>query len=191
MPKRKTTHTSASGRKKQYPVLSTKLYIPRLRPYVVSRPRLLEKLNKVKERKLALISAPAGFGKTTLLSDWINQAKMPAAWISLDAGDNDIVHFLIYLIASLHQIKIDVGRVTLTMLETPQPPPVEIVLAALINDIASIQKDFALVLDDYHLVTAPPVQKALLFLLEHLPRNMHLVITTRSDPLCHWAACAV
>ena len=182
MPKRKTTHTSASGRKKQYPVLSTKLYIPRLRPYVVSRPRLLEKLNKVKERKLALISAPAGFGKTTLLSDWINQAKMPAAWISLDAGDNDIVHFLIYLIASLHQIKIDVGRVTLTMLETPQPPPVEIVLAALINDIASIQKDFALVLDDYHLVTAPPVQKALLFLLEHLPRNMHLVITTRSDP---------
>ena len=182
MPKRKSTPTPAGGQKKQYPVLSTKLYIPRLRPYVVSRPRLLEKLNEVKERKLALISAPAGFGKTTLLSDWISQVRMPSAWVTLDAGDNDSVHFLIYMIASLHQINKDVGRVALTMLETPQPPPVETVLAALINDIASIQKDFVLVLDDFHLVTAPPVHKATLFLLEHLPRNMHLVITTRSDP---------
>jgi len=182
LPKKKSMHTPDGGGKKQYPVLSTKLYIPRLRPYVVSRPRLLEKLDGVKERKCALISAPAGFGKTTLLSDWINQAKMPAAWVSLDAGDNDIVHFLIYMTASLQQIKKDVGRVVLTMLETPQPPPVETVLAALINDIASIKKDFIMVLDDYHLVTTPTVHKAIQFLLEHLPQNMHLVIIARSDP---------
>jgi LuxR family maltose regulon positive regulatory protein len=149
---------------------------------VVSRPRLLKKLNEVKDCKLALISAPAGFGKTTLLSDWIDQVKMSAAWISLDSGDNDIVHFLIYMIASLHQIKKDVGRVALTMLETPQPPPVETVLAALINDITSMQKDFVLVLDDYHVITESPVHKAIMFLLEHLPRKMHLVFTTRSDP---------
>lgn len=182
MSKKKSAPLPSSERKKQYTVLSTKFYIPRLRPYIVSRPRLLEKLNEVKERELALVSAPAGFGKTTLLSDWISQVKMPAAWISLDAGDNDIVHFLIYMIASLQQIKKDVGRVILTMLEIPQLPPVETLLAALINDIASIQKDFVLVLDDYHLVTTPIVHRAIQFLLEHLPQNMHLVIATRSDP---------
>jgi len=180
--KKDQSKSSSTEAMQRYALVTTKLFVPRLRPYVVSRPRLLEKLDDVKKRKLALISAPAGFGKTTLLSDWINQSRISTHWLSLDSGDNDLVHFLIYMIAGLQHLKKNIGQAALTMLQTPQPPSLETVLASLINDVSSVPNHFVLVLDDYHVITAGPVHKALIFLLEHLPENMHLVIATRSDP---------
>jgi LuxR family maltose regulon positive regulatory protein len=182
LPKKDSSKTLTSRAENRYSLVTTKLYVQRLRPYVVSRPRLLEKLGEIKNRKLALISAPAGFGKTTLLSDWISQSRISAAWLSLDSGDNDHVHFLVYMIAALQGLSKNIGQAATMMLQTPQPPPVETVLATLINDISTLVKDFVLVLDDYHLITAGLVHQAILFLLEHLPQNMHLVIATRSDP---------
>jgi LuxR family maltose regulon positive regulatory protein len=133
-------------------------------------------------RRLILISAPAGFGKTTLLSHWIHQSGFPAAWISLDGGDNDPVSFLSYLITALQSIKSDIGRAALSMLRSPQPPGMESVLINLLNEILSVSDDFALVLDDYHVVDAPAIHGLLAFILEHCPSRLHLVIATRSDP---------
>jgi LuxR family maltose regulon positive regulatory protein len=168
--------------KDQHSLVATKLSVPPLQSHVVSRPRLLEKLDEIKNRKLVLVSAPAGFGKTTLLCDWINQSRISTAWISLDSGDNDHVHFLIYLIAALQNLDKNIGKTAVLMLQTPQHPPVETVMAAVVNDIASLSKDFILVLDDYHMITSGQVHHAVKFLLEYLPRNMHLVIASRSDP---------
>ena len=131
---------------------------------------------------LTLISAPAGFGKTTLLSDWIHRSEMPVAWFSLDEGDNDPVRFLSYFIAALQTIDANIGKPALSALQSPQAPPMESVLATLINDINPVSKDFALILEDYHLIDAREVHKIVEFLLDHLPQQMHLVIATRADP---------
>ena len=164
------------------PILATKLYIPPPRPGVVPRPRLTDRLNEGLHRRLTLISAPAGFGKTTLISEWIAGRGRPAAWLSLDEGDNDTTRFLSYLVAALRTIAADIGEGTLGALQSPQPPPTESVLTALLNETATIPDDFFLVLDDYHLVDAYAVDDALAFLIEHLPPRMHLVIATREDP---------
>ncbi|MBN1995336.1 MAG: LuxR family transcriptional regulator [Anaerolineae bacterium] len=164
------------------PILATKLYIPPPRPNVVLRPRLIERLNEGLQRKLALISAPAGFGKTTLVSEWIAGCEVPAAWLSLDESDNDPTRFLAYLVAALQTIEASVGEGTLSALESPQPPPIEAVLTSLLNEIAAIPGQIILVLDDYHLIEAQPIHNALSFLLQHLPPQMHLVIATREDP---------
>src|SRR5205807_1392951 len=164
------------------PILATKLYIPRLRPKVVSRPRLIERLNEGLYRKLTLISAPAGFGKTTLVSEWVEGIERATAWLSLDEGDNDPTRFLTYLVAALQTIAATLGEGVLGVLQSPQPPPPEAMLTALLNDITTILDDFVLVLDDYHVIDAKPVDQALTFLLEHLPPHMHLVIATREDP---------
>src|SRR6266852_6057069 len=164
------------------PILATKLYIPRLRPNVVIRPRLLERLNEGLHRKLTLISAPAGFGKTTLVSEWLAGCHRPAAWLSLDEGDNDPTRFLTYLVAALRTIAPDIGVGVLGALQSPQPPPTESIRTALLNEITTIPDNFVLVLDDYHVLDAKPVEQALPFLLEHLPPQMHLVIATREDP---------
>ncbi len=164
------------------PILATKLYIPRLRPHVVLRPRLIERLNEGLHRKLILLSAPAGFGKTTLVSEWVEGIQRPAAWLSLDAGENDPTRFLTYLVAALQTIATTIGEGVLGVLDSPQPPPTEAMLTALLNDITTIQDQFVLVLDDYHVIDAQPVDQALTFLLEHLPPHMHLVIATREDP---------
>ncbi len=119
------------------PILATKLYIPRPRPNVVSRPRLLERLNEGLHRKLTLISAPAGFGKTTLVSEWLAGCGRPAAWLSLDAGDNDPARFLTYLVAALQTIAATIGAGMLGVLHSPQPPPPEALLTALLNDITT------------------------------------------------------
>ncbi len=163
-------------------ILATKLYIPRLRPHVVSRPRLLERLNEGLHRKLILISAPAGFGKTTLVSEWLAGCKLPAAWLSLDEGENDLTRFLTYLVAALQTIAPTIGEGVLSVLQSPQPPPTEAILTALLNDLTTISDHFVLVLDDYHVLDAKPIDHALTFLLEHLPPQMHLVIATREDP---------
>jgi LuxR family maltose regulon positive regulatory protein len=175
------------------PILATKVYIPPARPRLVLRRRLIEGLNDGWYRKLTLVSAAAGFGKTTLLGEWVaglNSASAPVggpealrvAWLSLDEGDSNPVRFLAYLIAALQTIFPGIGAGVLAALESPQPPPVEALLTALLNEIAAVPGNFVLVLDDYHMVDARAVDQVLAFLLEHLPPQMHLVIATREDP---------
>ena len=173
-------------------VLATKLYIPPPRAKTILRPRLIERLNEglSSGRKLILISASAGFGKTTLVSEWIAGCERPVAWLSLDEGDNDITRFLTYLVTALQTIAANIGEKVLGALQSPQPPPIELILTALINEITNVPNNpstgsgqgFILVLDDYHIVDSKPVDNALTFLLEHLPSKMHLVIATREDP---------
>lgn len=164
------------------PILATKLYIPPPRPKVVLRPRLIEHLNEGLHRKLTLISAPAGFGKTTLVSEWCNLQKAQIAWLSLDEGDNDPTRFLAYLVAALQTVVANIGEGVSGVLQFPQPPPIESLLTILINEIITLPDDCVLVLDDYHVVDARSVDHALTFLLEHLPPQMHVVIATREDP---------
>ncbi len=164
------------------PILATKLYIPPPRPNMVLRPRLSERLNKGLQRQLTLISAPAGFGKTTLVSEWVATCERPVAWLSLDEGENDPARFLAYLVAALQTIASTIGAGVVGVLQAPQPPPTEAILTALLNDITTIPDHFVLVLDDYHVIDARPIDAALTFLLEHLPPQMHLVIATREDP---------
>ena len=134
------------------PVLATKLYIPPVRHGLVPRPRLIKQLSEGMCRKLILISAPAGFGKTTLLSDWIHQGEMHVAWLSLDRSDNNPEDLLTYIVTALQTIEADIGRTVLTSLQSPQKPTVESILTYMINDIVPVEKDFVFVLDDYHLV---------------------------------------
>ena len=166
------------------PILATKLYIPPPRPRVVPRPRLVKRLNEglAAGHKLALISASAGFGKTTLVSEWIASCGRPIAWLSLDEGDNDFTRFLTYLVAGLQTIAANIGEGVLGVLQSPQPPATESILTALLNEINTLPDNFVFVLDDYHVIDSKPVDDVLSFLLEHLPPQMHLVITTREDP---------
>ncbi len=168
------------------PLLLTKLYIPPPRPKIVPRPRLVERLNEGLQRKLTLISASAGFGKTTLVSEWVAGCERPVAWLSLDEGDNDPTRFLTYLVAALQTCRVSgeakIGAGVLAVLQSPQPLPIESILTALLNEITTIPDHFVLVLDDYHVIDSKPVDDALTFLLEHLPPQMHLVIATREDP---------
>src|SRR5437588_11130429 len=119
------------------PILATKLYTPRPRPNVVSRPRLIERLNEGLYRKMTLISAPAGFGKTTLVSEWLAGCERPAAWLSLDEEENDPARFLTYLVAALQTIAANIGEGVVGALDSPQPPPPEAILTALLNDITA------------------------------------------------------
>ncbi len=165
-------------------ILATKLYIPPPRPKVVLRPCLIERMNDGLHsgRKLTIISASAGFGKTTLVSEWIASYGQPVAWLSLDEGDNDPTRFLTYLVAALQTLAPNIGSGVLGVLQSPQPPPIESILTALLNEITTIPDNFVLVLDDYHVIDSKAVDNALTFLLEHLPPQMHLVIATREDP---------
>ena len=216
------------------PILATKLYIPPPPPKVVVRTRLIERLNEglAEGRKLSLISAPAGFGKTTLISEWVHRKDQgpmqkdegrrmkaeggsrnasresektdfhpfspspypsPVAWLSLDEGDSDPTRFLSYLVAALRTIIPELGAGVSEILQAAQPPPAESILTALLNEIITLPhpstrpigqsgQGFMLVLDDYHVIDSRPVDEALTFLIEHLPPQMHLVITTREDP---------
>jgi LuxR family maltose regulon positive regulatory protein len=165
-------------------LLLTKLYVPPSRPKIVLRPRLIERLNEglSSGRKLTLISASAGFGKTTLISEWVTEGKRPVAWLSLDEGDNDPTRFLTYLVAALQTIAPKIGVGVLSALQSPQPPPSEVILTTLLNEITTLPDHFILVLDDYHIIDSKPVYEDLTFLLEHLPPQMHLAIATREDP---------
>ena len=163
-------------------LLQTKLYRPPLRPSLIPRPNLLQQLNQGLPRKLTLLSAPAGFGKTTLVSEWLAGCERPSAWLSLDENDGDLPRFLTYVIAALQRIFPGLGADVTAVLQASPPPPIETSLATLLNEIAGLADPFLLVLDDYHLVEAPAVDQALAFLLDHLPPQMHLVMTTREDP---------
>jgi LuxR family maltose regulon positive regulatory protein len=149
---------------------------------MVSRPRLIERLSEGMRRKLTLISAPAGFGKTTLVSEWIAGCARPVAWLSVDGGDNDSARFISYLIKALQTIKAGIGEGLLAALQSPQPLQIETFLTTLLNEITTIENDFILVLDDYHSIDSQSVDQVLAFLIEHQPPQMHLVIATREDP---------
>ena len=193
-------------------LLQTKFYIPSIRSNLVPRPQLIGRLSQALQlgRKLTLVSAPAGFGKTTLLSEWLAGLKAVAAnehqiknlqlvmssaeafevphlpaWLSLDEGDNDPARFLTYLVTALNQAVgtiSDIGKGALGMLQSPQPPPVEAILTSLLNEIATAPYRIIFVLDDYHRIESSPIDDSLTYLLEHLPPQMHLVIATREDP---------
>ncbi len=169
------------------PILATKLYVPPSRPTLVRRPSLIERLDDGSQSRLILVSAPAGFGKTVIVSEWIAglnrlEPEVRPAWLSLDEGDSDSARFLAYLVAALRTAAPDIGQGVLDMLQSPQPPPTESMLTALLNEITALPHDVVLVLDDYHVVDSELVDQALEFLLEHLPPQMHLVIATREDP---------
>jgi LuxR family maltose regulon positive regulatory protein len=180
-------------------IIATKFTIPIPRVHFIPRKHLLERLDKNLWqtdgfiRKLTLVSAPAGYGKTTLIADWGSKfqslEKSPNRlqesgfyWLSLDEGDNDQVRFLLYFIEALRQVDKHIGATALAMLQSPQPPPMEILLGSLVNDMAKLSVLIALVLDDYHLIQNPAIHKMLNFLVEHQPSQMHLVLLTREDP---------
>jgi LuxR family maltose regulon positive regulatory protein len=167
------------------PLLETKLYVPKLRRSLVVRPRLHEQLSHGTESKLTLISAPAGFGKTTVLAEWLaaDPAGGPsAAWLSLDPDDTGPASFWSYVIAALQTVAPEVGAAALSLLQAPRPPPIETVLAPLLNELSAMPNDIVLVLDDYHVVDVPDIQGGMAFLLEHLPPQLHVVIASRADP---------
>ncbi|MUL37043.1 LuxR C-terminal-related transcriptional regulator [Gloeocapsopsis dulcis] len=174
-------------------LLATKFYIPTIRSSLVRRDRLIAQLNQGKGCKLILISATAGFGKTTLLSEWSRQAEMAVSWLSLDEGDNQSLRFWTYFVTALKVFKHEIGESTLAMLHAIEPASFETFLIPLINEIASLPDEYLLVLDDYHVITAPLIQEALTFFLEHLPPQLHLAIASRVDPplpLARMRACA-
>lgn len=163
-------------------MLLTKLHIPPVGTTIVHRTSLFEQLKSGLERKLILISAPAGYGKTTLISDWINQNNIPAAWLSLDNGDNDPVVFLSYVISGIQTIHPDFGQSALRLLKSPNSPSADSIASLIINDLLTIDKNLLLVLDDFHLIGSNEVLKLVSYFLEHIPGNVHIVILTRSDP---------
>jgi LuxR family maltose regulon positive regulatory protein len=185
------------------PLLATKLFIPALRQQLVPRPRLLERVQAGVRGKLTLIAAPAGFGKTTLVSAWLAHQRLEAgdgrlgesslasnlqplvprvAWVSVDADDNDALRFWSYVIAALETLYPAMDSSAGALLRSPEPPPMDAIVASLINAITSIATDAALILDDYHLITTPAIHAAIAFLLDHLPAQLHLIMLTRADP---------
>ena len=172
-------------------ILTTKLYIPRTRPNLVLRPRLTKQLLTGMDRKLTLMCAPAGFGKTTALSEWIPQSDCCVTWVSLDEGDNDPTRFWIYFVSALQTMQKDFGKSALAVLQSVQSAPTESILTSLLNEITTFPDSFAQVLDDYQVIHNQRIHDAVYFLIEHMSPRMHLVITSRTDPplpLARWRA---
>ena len=177
--------TDAGTNSPAFSLLETKLYVPKSRSSLVARPRLIEQLHPTPERKLTLVVGPAGFGKTTLLAEWIavdRGVQNAIGWVSLDPTENEPALFWSYVIRALQKAHPNVGSRAISLLRSPQAAPAESVLTELINDLTAIDSDVVLVLDDYHVIDAAPVHEALTFLLDHLPPRMHVVLASRSDP---------
>lgn len=185
-------------------LLATKFHIPEPRPAFVARPRLIERFSVALHSKLMLIAGPAGFGKTMLVSEWLQhnverktqsdqdleaparRSPLGAAWVSLDAGDRDPLRFWSYVVTAIDTLLDRGGTATgaqaLALLRSPQPPPLQMILLPLVNALGALPHDALLVLDDYHVIDTPAIHTSLAFLLDHLPTRLHLVILTRSDP---------
>ena len=167
-------------------LVSTKLRPSQARPKLVARPQLTAALERETGRKLTLISAPAGFGKTTLLLEWLKgheDGDQSVAWVLLDEGDNDPVRFLSYLVAALRKtVGAGFGEVVLGALRSPGPPRMEAVLGAFVNELVDLSGEIDVILDDYHMIDSEAVHGVVSFLLENLPPNVHLVISSRIDP---------
>src|SRR5215831_8755966 len=161
-------------------LVATKFHVPRAG--FVPRPRLLARLAQGVDRGLTVVCTPAGFGKTTLLGDWARRSRRPAAWLSLDAGDNDPARFWRYLAAALERARPGTCAPLAALLRGPQQPPLEAVVTALINELMAGEREVTLLLDDYHLIEAPPVHDSVTFLLDRLPPGLRLVLASRADP---------
>ncbi len=164
------------------PLLRMKLIIPPTHPNLVARPHLYKKLDQALTHPLTLLSAPPGFGKTTLLAAWLSQQALPVVWVSLDEHDNHLSRFITYLNAAFEGIQVDVGRQALAQLASRRKPPLETLITLLSNDLTAVSKDFFLVLDDYQAIESPDIQQVVGALLDPPPPRMHLMITSRSDP---------
>ena len=178
------TRERSHQRAHEDPLLLTKLFVPSARPSAVPRPRLGARLNEGSKGKLTLVSAPAGCGKSTLLGAWASELSggRSVAWLSLDPGDDDPARFWRYFVTAVGNVQPGTGATALALLGSPQAPPMEVVLTTLLNDLADIDADSVLVLDDYHLIESGAIHEALAFLIDHLPQRVHLVIATRADP---------
>lgn len=177
--------TSTAHQQDSAPLLETKLFPPRWRSGLVARRRLVDRLIRDTAAKLILISAPAGFGKSTLLAEWLDATQgdpAPVAWLSIDRSDNDPVTFWSYVIGAIQRQIPNIGRASLELFRSPQPPPTESILTVLINELALEKGQFTLVLDDFHLIEEPAISHAVAYLLDHLPTGMRLIIAGRSDP---------
>lgn len=163
-------------------VLNTKLNAPPVRTSQVQRLGLIQRLDKLRDYKLTLIVAAAGYGKTALVSDWIAQSSLKVVWFSIDAGDNDPVRFWDYVIATMQTAYPQIGQKTLPPLHEPQPLPIETILSTLINELAGLPDAFVLVLDDYHVIESSAIHEGMAFLIERMPALMHVIMTTRTDP---------
>ena len=161
------------------PILATKLHRPVPRPNAVPRPHLVTRLNEGLVGKMTLVSAPAGFGKSSLVAEWLVGVNRPVAWLSLEATESDPQRFLTYFIAALQSVAPGVGQ---TISPASGPSPLSDSLAILVNDISQLREDIVLVLDDYHLVEARLIDEALTFFVTHLPTQLHLVVVSREDP---------
>lgn len=178
-----TQLTTSAGQ--QFPILATKLFIPQARSDTILRPRLSEQLQRGVAGKLTLISAPPGFGKTTMVVEWHASTAgqtLPLAWISLDDGDNDLGRFMLYLVSAIRTLEPQVGEHVLSMLTSTELPGPEVLLTVLINELGHFQQRFALVLDDYHVIENPDIHRALAFLIDHLPAQLRIIMIARSDP---------
>lgn len=168
-------------------ILQTKLVAPVLRERLVARFHLVHRLEDGLlragefQRKLTLVAAPAGYGKTTLVAGWLRAAGRPSAWLSLEEADNDPARFLAYLVAALNSL--GVGNAARQALQSPQPPPAQAVVSILLNELSAGSQALTLVLDDYHAIHTPQIHQMVAFLLDHLPTHAHLVVVTREDPL--------
>src|SRR5215469_12905710 len=166
-------------------LLVTKLAMPPVRSDLVDRSRLTNQLSLGIQRRLTLIAAPAGFGKTTLLSTWLEQAALRSAWLSLEPDDDDLTRFWSYVFAAVSRVHqgLEASAMALLQGSAPQEPlPIETVLTDWINGLAALSLEVALILDDYHVITAPSIHRSVTYLVEHLPPQLHLVIATRADP---------
>jgi LuxR family maltose regulon positive regulatory protein len=164
------------------PLLQTKFYTPQPQTSHIPRPQLVERINEGIERKLTLITAPAGFGKTSLLSQWVSQSRRSVSWLSLEEDDDEIARFLSYFILALQNIHEHIGAELLAALQNSQSLQINTFLAMLVNEISLIAADFSLILDDYHVIATTSIHEALVFVLDHSPPTLHLIIAGRADP---------
>jgi LuxR family maltose regulon positive regulatory protein len=183
-------------------LLQTKLIIPLLRPSTVTRPRLEEKLTAGLQGKITLVSAPAGFGKTTLIAEWARSERrvtrnpqtprslLSSCWLSLDENDNDQTRFWMYVFAALQPVQPELSEDAIAALQSPQSPPIEALLTNLLNRATTFEDKIIFFLDDYHVIENQDIHQAITFLLGHMPPQMHLVLSTRSDPPLPWRGCA-
>lgn len=176
---------------KARPLLGTKLYLPRPQKRMVPRPRLMQRLSQGTESALTLVSAPAGFGKSTLLSGWLAAENRPAAWLSLDPGDNEVGRFWTYFVSALRTANPAIGASVLESLDAPPPASGQELLTDMLNELVTLEDDLVLVLDDYHVIDSPAVHEGMAYLLDQLPPRLHLIIASRADPplpLARWRA---
>ena len=169
-------------RQKADTLIRTKLHLPFTRPELVPRPRLQEQIAHGLRGPLTLVTAPAGFGKTTLVASCIAACGMPVAWLSVDKDDNQAARFLRYVLAALQEADHTVGSEAAQLLAVAQQAPPEAILISLINDLDATGREMALVLDDYQFISSQAVHEQVTFLLEHCPHTFHLLVATRSDP---------